>query len=87
MKQSDPAALAARIADLEVIVKTQELMLISVAAALDDLPRLIACMRSTAAQQDAHGLYATSLSDEQLQRALARFEAAADALQQRTQRP
>lgn len=74
MKQSDPAALIARITDLEVIVKTQELM-------------LIACMRSTAAQQDAHGLYATSLSDEQLQRVLARFEAAADALQQRTQRP
>ena len=69
------ADMERRIDNAEALLQLQSLTISTLLSANSDIPLLLQCMRGIAEQQDAHGLYATSLSDGQLHRVLSAFQA------------
>lgn len=68
-------ALEIRTSNTEILLQLQSLTISAILATIGNKDLLLQCMHGIAEQQDAHGLYATSLSDDQLRRVLAGFRA------------
>lgn len=81
------AALEKRIDNTEIILQLQRLTISTILATIENKDFLLHCMRGIAEQQDAHGLYTTSLSDDQLHRVLAGFQAQIAEIERRTAPP
>ena len=73
--EEEVRALAKRIDNVEILLQLQSLTITTLLAMTENKDYLLQCMRGIYEQQDARGLYATSLSDDQLHRVLAGFQA------------
>lgn len=67
--------LERRINNAETLLQLQFLTISALLSMQKDTSLLLQRMHGIAEQQDVHGLYSTSLSDDQLHRALAAFRA------------
>lgn len=74
--------LERRIDNVETLLQLQSLTIRALLSTQADIPLLLKCMRGTAEQQDARGLYSTSLSDDQLHRVLAGFRTLISGIEQ-----
>ncbi|ENO80944.1 hypothetical protein B447_10773 [Thauera sp. 27] len=81
------AAIEERAAKIEVLLQLQSLSITAALAAVGDEHRVLACLKGVAEQHDAHGLYATSLSDDQLHRVLAGIRGQIAELERRLHQP
>lgn len=73
MNTDEIKELERRIDNAETLLQLQSLTISALLSTQTDTRLLLQCMHGIAEQQDAHGLYSTSLSDDQLHRALAAF--------------